>query len=120
MWSFIQRSGQIINPEGVLMHRGYSGSGEGRNNPDMENVARVGPIPKGRWRIGKPYDSAKVGPYALPLTPFPGTITFGRASFLIHGDSKKNMGAASKGCIICPRTIRELIVASGDTELVVI
>lgn len=105
-----------------LIGVGYSGRGEGKNNPDKESVRTVGPIPRGYWRIGEPYNSSRVGPRTIPvykLDDRPGddidAIT-GRSAFRIHGDSIRAPGTASQGCIILPRIIREQIIAS-DHEI---
>lgn len=119
MWVFSQTTGQIFKAT-ILVDTGYSGHGEGLNNPDMENVADVGPIPCGDWLIeGPPKDSPTHGPYTLRLEPAPNTITYGRSGFLIHGDEKENPGQhlASHGCIILPRATRSRIWQSGDTLL---
>jgi hypothetical protein len=50
----------------------------------------------------------------------PGTVTYGRTDFRIHGDSIQHPGQASNGCIILKKSIREKIICSGDTELEVI
>lgn len=114
-----QSSGVWTFPDGKTA-TGYSGNGRGKNNPSMQAVVAVGPIPRGKWQIQPPYNSANVGPYALILDPLPGTDTKGRSAFRIHGDSIKNPGTASHGCIILPRVIRERIWASGDRVLEVI
>ncbi len=89
----------------------------GKNNPAMQDRPNVGPIPQGRYGVGDPRDSAQVGPYALPLDPLPGTTTFGRSAFMIHGDSIVHPGMASHGCIILLRDARHKIAESGDREL---
>lgn len=100
------------------MH-GYSGHGEGKNDPSKENVRSVGPIPRGMWRVtGKPYNSKRVGPYALVLEPV-GHDAHGRTAFRVHGDSVKAPGTASNGCIVVPRWARERIYKSGDRDLLV-
>jgi len=86
---------------------GYSGFNGAKNNPGMESVHDVGPIPRGTYEIGAPFDSPEHGPLAMPLTPCPGTDTFGRSGFLMHGDSLEHPGEASHGCIIMPRDVRE-------------
>jgi hypothetical protein len=106
--------------DGVVLSRGYSGLGRGKNNPDMQEAKGVGPIPQGKWKIGAHYDSGNTGPFTIVLTPDLGTKTFGRSDFRIHGDSIKFPGAASHGCIILPRAMREKIAASRDTELLVV
>lgn len=98
---------------------GYSGSGVHKNKPASQSLKGLGPIPQGRWRIGAPYRSQSVGPYALRLTPDTSTKTFGRTALLIHGDSIKAPGTASNGCIILPRSVRERIWTSGDRDLLV-
>lgn len=95
---------------------GYSGKGDGvgKNNPDAQALHGVGPIPRGRWIIGSPYDTKTHGPFVLPLTPAASTETFGRDGFLIHGDAVVEPGTASEGCIILPRTAREEIARAAS------
>lgn len=118
MWHYSQSTGEL-RLDGVLVATGYAGRGKGKNNPQLEAVKRCGPIPRGRWLIGVPYDSAKVGKYALPLEPAPGTDALGRSAFRIHGDSRRFPGTASEGCIIVGRAVREAIVESREPLLVV-
>ena len=77
------------------------------NNPDMQYVRGVGPLPQGRYHIDGVYNSKQVGPYALILRPEPGTDTKGRGDFRVHGDNKSGNHSASNGCIIMPRGVRE-------------
>jgi len=60
------------------------------------------------------------GAYSIRLHPAQGNVMFGRARFLIHGDSAKHPGKASDGCIIMPLFIRHEIWASGDKQVEVI
>lgn len=119
-WKYDQRSGELsLNGEVYAM--GYAGAGEGKNNPDMQHVHNVGPLPRGKYTIvGRPYDTKAHGPFVLRLQPDPCNEMCGRAGFLIHGDSIKNPGTASEGCIIVPRPVREKIWASGDKEVEVV
>jgi hypothetical protein len=117
-WVYSQRTGSLSH-NGVHIATGYSGHGEGKNNPDMQGVPNVGPCPQGHYQIGSPKDDDHVGPFALPLTPMPGTDTFGRFAFLIHGDSVSAPGTASQGCIILLRDARNQIAESNDKELIV-
>lgn len=98
----------------VLLARGYSGRGEDRDNPLSERKVAQGPIPRGVWKVRTPYDHPTLGPLAFPLTPFHvpslvGPNGSGRAGFFIHGDNRDGNFSASKGCIILPRNIREVI-----------
>lgn len=105
-WTYHQRTGELWR-NGAKVATGYSGNGKGLNNPDMETVQGVGPIPRGRWYLDGVYNSAKVGPFAIILDPDPSTNTFGRSAFRIHGDNSKGDRSASNGCIILPRAIRD-------------
>src|SRR5271155_1565030 len=120
MWTYDQTSG-ALSKDGMRVARGYSGFGDGKNNPRLESTPDVGPIPQGFWEIcGPPYETAEHGPYVLRLEPEPGTTTFGRSGFLMHGDSIVHPGQASKGCIIMDRETRTRVYLSGDTKLEVI
>jgi len=107
---------------------GYSGYGVGfKNNPAMQSVQAqqpgdpAGPIPQGAYSIGPLRDSANTGPDVLDLTPLPGTNTFGRTSFEIHGERKHGPpGNASSGCIIEPPNVRHKIANSHDNCLEVL
>lgn len=104
---------QLISEEHLIC---YSGIGEGKNNPEMESVHNIGPLPKGLYEIDikGPVDTELHGPYVLTLLPAADNKMFGRSGFLIHGDSKKEPGNASHGCIVTNRLNREIIWDSGD------
>lgn len=119
MWIWDQSQGALFR-DGKLVSKGYSGKGRGKNNPALQGVVGVGPIPQGNWKITGKYNSARVGPYALVLEPENNSIALGRSAFRIHGDSVSRPGDASNGCIILPRKVRELIWSSGDFILKVI
>jgi hypothetical protein len=119
-WTYSQKTGELQR-DGRPVAAGYSGAGEGKNNPAMENVHNVGPIPKGQWTIvGPPVNTEEHGPYVLGLRPSAETPTFGREGFLLHGDSKEFPGCASQGCVIMPRPVREQVWKSGDADLHVV
>lgn len=121
MWFYDQRTG-LLSHNGVRVARGYSGLGPAKNNPSWQDHRDIGPIPRGRYQISTPecVDApGPHGPYVLGLTPDPQNEMFGRAGFLIHGDSIAHPGTASHGCLILPRPIRSLIADSGDSQLTV-
>lgn len=102
---------------------GYSGNGDGLNNPAAQDQHSVGPIPQGVYTIGAPRADEKVGPMALRLTPAADNEMFGRGDFLIHGDNAHANRSASEGCIILPPDVRAAIgsaVLQGDDQLKVI
>jgi len=101
------------NYEGI----GYSGAGVGRNRPDLEHVPYVGPIPRGKYKIGVPYYSERCGPICFPLEPDGHDAHF-RKALCIHGDNKTN--DASSGCIILGRAIRTRIRDDRETVLEVV
>ena len=116
-WEYSQSSGQM-KLNGELKGTGYSGRGEGRNNPAKEAVANVGPIPRGAWTMGAAYDDNNgKGPTVIPLTPS-GHNAHGRTGFLIHGDNATH--DASTGCIILGPAVRTAIAASADKTLNVV
>lgn len=121
MWTYEQKSGRLLH-DGVVICTGYSGAGEGKNNPDLQNVRKVGPIPRGTYTIGPAYTAPyehKLPP-VMHLIPDPETEMFGRDGFLIHGDSVSAPGTASEGCIIMPHSVRVAVSVSSDKKLEVI
>jgi hypothetical protein len=125
MWIYRQQSGELRHG-GQLVGICYSGRGEGLNNPTMENVPDVGPIPKGSYTIGPFFydppisgDAGK-GPFVTYLRPDRQNEMFGRDGFMIHGDNDELNHTASDGCIVASRTIREAIRDSNDSQLEVI
>ena len=117
-WRYDQSSGEISR-NGTIISRGYSGHDRGKNNPSMQAAVGIGPIPAGGWTMTSVGDSPHTGPFTIVLEPLPGTKTFGRSEFRIHGDSIAHPGTASHGCIIMPRDVRRQIWGSGDRDLVV-
>ncbi|WP_380178545.1 tlde1 domain-containing protein [Kalamiella sp. sgz302252] len=115
-WIYHQYSGELYHDD-KLIDRGYSGKGFHKNNPASESLHGLGPIPRGRYTIGSYTDSK--GPLTIILEPSGGNQMYGRDAFRIHGDSKKEPGNASEGCIIVGRHARQEIVSSTDRELVV-
>jgi hypothetical protein len=119
-WCYAQKTGEL-QQDCRHVATGYSGTGIGKNNPEMQRVQNVGPIPQGDWAIaGPPVNTAEHGPYVLALKPNAETNTFGRSGFLMHGDSVQTPGHASQGCIVMPRPVREQVWNSGDRDLKVV
>ena len=114
-----QRAGELWSGDHCLA-KGYSGHDVGVNNPDMETVPRVGPIPRGRYRLVGLARDDHTGPYSILLVPEPGTDTHGRAGFRIHGDNARLNHTASEGCIILQLPIRRLLWESDDHDLEVV
>ena len=114
MWLYSQSTGALWDDRGQIIAHGYSGAGKGKNNPEMEAEPFLGPIPRGDYTIGEPYDSDNVGPFALPLTPNLHNA-LSRTDFSIHGENKTPpYGDSSQGCPIFPPAIRERIHESTD------
>ena len=122
MWTFVQSTGELFH-DGLREAQGYWGYNnpdtgqQGKNNPDLQNIPEVGPIPVGKYTIGSPHDTLTHGPFVLPLQPDAGNQMFGRTGFLIHGDSVVEQGTASRGCIILSRAMKNDIALSGDKSL---
>ena len=120
MWTYHQTDGHLIDKDGNLVGIGYSGHGEGKNNPALQDQHDVGPLPCGTYTIGAPFNSATHGPYCLRLEPDAANQMFGRSGFLMHGDSIVHPGMASLGCIIQMHAVRQAVWTSGDRRLEVV
>ena len=120
MWSYCSANGNLSHG-GAFAGSGYSGIGEGLNNPQLENDPGVGPLPRGSYII-EPFfdDPGGKGLIVAHLTPAPDTRTFGRNGFMIHGDNAAMNHSASHGCIILSRQLRRQISISGDDALEVV
>lgn len=112
MHTYHQTTGEWYH-DGELLGTGYSGFEQGKNNPALQAIHDVGPIPRGLYMIGHPQDlnGGSHGPYVLPLSPDPGNEMAGRSGFLLHGDSLELPGFASRGCIIQTHSVRVAIAA---------
>jgi hypothetical protein len=119
-WTYNSKTGQLKDGEGNLVGTGYSGHGEGVNNPDLESTPDVGPIPRGTWTIGDFFDDPEKGPIVARLSPWSESVAFGRSGFMLHGDNPAGNQSASLGCIIMPRDARLAVKNSGSTILLVV
>jgi hypothetical protein len=113
MLTYRQKTGEILR-DGKLLAKGYAGFDDG------DGIRNVGPVPVGRYQVTRPFVHPTAGSFVMRLLPLPGTQTFGRSGFLIHGDSRKNPGAGSHGCIVLSRADRELVWATGERILEVV
>jgi len=119
-WTFQQGTGDISH-DGEFIATGYSGNGDGLNNPQAQGQGFVGPIPRGTYTIGAAMqDGGHMGPFVLPLTAWPVNRMFGRDGFFVHGDNATRDQSASQGCIVLHRQWRQMIAQSGDTILMVV
>ena len=112
MYTYDQKSGLFLTPGGDVLTTGYSGRGQGRNNPLFQNVKNVGPAPRGYCKMLPGITHPKLGPIAIQiiyLTEDGSMLKLlnGRSEFFIHGDNTAH--DASLGCIILNRTAREYI-----------
>ena len=119
-WKWEQSAGTMTSPDGARVDTGYSGHPPHVNHTVAEALPNEGPIPRGTWSIGDPYQHPHLGPVCLNLDPAEGTEAFGRSEFRIHGDNSDLNQTASHGCIILPRVVRQLIADSGDKVLEVV
>jgi hypothetical protein len=118
-WLYHQDSG-LLRRGGKPFALCYSGHGEGKNNPLLQNVANVGPIPVGAYFIGEPRDSLKTGKHILPLIPADPAQTFGRHDFEMHGDGIEHPGEASHGCIVGLSLAQRILVGNERGTLLVL
>lgn len=127
-WVYSQSTGQIIhvdsNGNGTNVGSGYAGHGDGVNNPAMQNVPGVGPLPQGVYTIA-PQQNNITGngtnlPSSMRLIPDPSNNMYGRSGFLIHGDNSNGNQSASEGCLVSNRDTRNRIGNSNDNILRVV
>ena len=122
-WRYHQKTGKLEHADSdgdlVYIATGYSGAGEGKNNPALEHMANLGPIPRGRYQISAPRTSERTGLYVFDLIP-DGHDAYKRTDFQIHCNHKESPGSASTGCIVLGRAIREMISESDDNQLEVV
>lgn len=119
MLYYSQTSGLLKQDDKALGY-GYAGHGTGLNNPDFQAVKSTGPIPRGKWEIGKFFDNpGHLGRIIAALRPVEVKMLYGRGGFFIHGDNSKGDNSASDGCIILSKKLREFIRDSGEKYLVV-
>ena len=120
MWTYQQLTGNFIDPNASIEGKCYAGGECGLrpdavNNPSMEGIVSVGPIPAGNyvadWQVAM---HPKLGQYVIHLAPDTATrakiIAYGRDpdSFFFHGDdiAKAGQRAGSDGCIVGARNVR--------------
>lgn len=117
-WTWSQSKGLLTGPAGTKIAQGYAGSGAGINNPNMQDIPNVGPIPQGTWQIG-PLEASHdtLGTNVMALTPAEGTDAFGRSAFYCHGDTASRDESASHGCIVLPLWARMQMADSTDKVL---
>lgn len=113
MYTYEQSTGRFCNPTSSLFAIGYSGNGEGKNNPSWQGVKMHGPCPCGIYTAVKMLDhDPHLGYYAIKLEPDAATrvfiISLGRDpdSYYWHGDSVDHPGDASDGCLVSQRSPR--------------
>ena len=130
VWTFNQTKGWL-DKDGILVSKDcYSGFMEGFNNPSLEMVEGVGPLPSGPWKIyGPPKNDPKLGEYVLTLTPATSSfrariVAMGRDpdSFRCHGKPMPpaDINSGSHGCLCADKVTRTRMYQSGDTDLEVI
>ncbi|AXF76794.1 DUF2778 domain-containing protein [Erwinia tracheiphila] len=118
-WEYYVRKAEFYLNGEFRFTANYAGARGFYNDPDFECEKNKGPLPRGRYRIEPPRDSDRTGRYTLPLTPNSANNMCNRVAFAIHGDSIRDPGGASQGCIILKLKFREALWDSGDRELIV-
>lgn len=120
--------GEVRRADGSLLCRFESGydpdvstkgePGEGVNNPALEAIRNVGPLPAGFYVMGPPFNHPTAGGYTMRLQFVPGTGDLhGRSGFLWHGgwrDPKAHKDNASHGCMVSSFTDRVRAWEEGD------
>jgi len=116
-WRYVISTGQLFDPAGQMFAIGYSGRGDGLNNPAEDALPDTGPLPIGRYTIGPAFTHPSCGPIAMRLIPDAADDMHGRGGFLVHGDNAARDHTASHGCIILDRPYRVALSAATDRTL---
>ena len=91
-WTYEQQSGRLLL-NSQLIGTGYSGGDDGKNNPAMQAVKDVGPIPQGSWTI--------VGPLMGPETSSCICVSPYNSGGSSARDCKRRRRSASLRAIAC-------------------
>jgi hypothetical protein len=89
------------------------------NNPAMQDVHNVGPLPRGCYTLGTAYHDGHLGPEAMFLNPDAGNEMCGRSGFFIHASRFIGDMDASEGCIVLNQPARHAVAIGADRRLVV-
>jgi len=128
--NYSQTLGVVTDNDGGFIAKGWAGKGEGKNNPAMQHIHCVGPLPQGVYKMSpwsadgvKMPGHESVGPMVTMLTQISGE-TYEREGFFIHGPAvgRASYGQESKGCIVIPHNqrlvVRALTLGPDDTVTV--
>jgi hypothetical protein len=121
-WTYSQSGATLTAPDGTVYqdtdpnYTVYSGKGPGLNNPELQHIPNVGPLPRGKWLLDFEDDVEGLGSYQIRLK-FIGIaglpLTRQVDTFLIHGESLPPVlpHFSSEGCLILsPEAARKTIV----------
>ncbi len=117
-WRYVQATGELIDPDGKVAEIGYAGRAAGLNNPAMEAVHEIGPLPQGRYSVYPRINHTRLGSDALPLSPYGSNVMWGRGGFYVHADNAKRDHSASEGCIVMGAATRARLVPGTVIEVV--
>ena len=121
-WTFESHTGKIFSPDGNYFSSGYAGGNlgknpEGINNPEMQFVHNIGPLPEGWYTFGEWIaEHPRLGKDVFALIPDAGNVMglpgeVPRSGFYCHGDTPKPR-CASEGCIVAPNAVRAAMFKS--------
>jgi hypothetical protein len=119
-WTYQQTAHSILRPDGSLLtDTAYSGHGVGLNNPSLQSVPDIGPIPQGEYTLSPFFTHPRLGNLCARFMPKPGSTTYGRSGFDLHGDNQYRNHTASEGCVVVDKPYRLEISHSNDTDWIV-
>lgn len=121
-WQYSQSSGQLTAPDGSPFAIGFAGRDAGMNNPAMQFVSNIGPLPQGEYEMGPWFDKhPQLGLCVIELTPSATNVMEGRSGFFIHGANPADVPESSHGCIVIGNcATRKQIWDSIDHALLVV
>ena len=107
--------GNVVAPPDAC----FAGNHEGLNNPAMQNVGFIGPLPQGVYSVGDWGEHGALGPNSAPLTQVSGD-TYGRNNFFCHGPGGHDPSQCSEGCIVVEAEYRQKVIDLAPDTITVV
>ena len=119
MWVYESSSGSTFRPDGTLLCVAYSGHGDGLNNPAMQAIPNIGPIPTGEYTLSPFFTHPRLGKLVARFMPKSDNDECHRSGIDLHGDNQYRDHTGSEGCVVMDEPYRLEISQSLDTDWLV-
>lgn len=133
-WFLISKDENGEDNTATVFAHGWAGNHAGKNNPDMDNIPCVGPLPIGGYTGGSCDENGvfvegrwedhhdHLGNMVMFWKPDATNEMHGRGDFFCHGPAQDpaKYGQESRGCTVVPHDDRQKIKDSGVYRLEVV